>query len=188
MSKAPAGEREREKSQTPSGKRWWRIGRGAWGTVTVIGVVIGLVAALITIWQVRPRHDLGITFTNPPPNAVTPVSCVFTVTGRGSSPTGQTLLLSNEQQGTGSNVNATMYFVVAETNPGTWQALIQVGNASTPGGTPFTLTTWLVNADWINYLTQITPNRRTWWGAPGTPPGAKEIQSVTVSRTAGKCS
>ncbi len=156
--------------------------------VVQIGVVIGIVTGLIFIWQVfGPHSGPGITFTNPPPDTVTPVSCVFTVTGNGSPAAGQALVLSNQQQARGSNVDSTMYFDVAKINPGTWNVAVQVGNAGTPAGTPFTLTTWLVNANWINYLNQVT-NQRQWWGTPGIPPGAEKVQSVTVIRTAGKCS
>ena len=41
------------------------------------------------------------------------------MTGRGSPPAGQAVVLSNQQQGTGSNVDSTMYFAVAKINPGT---------------------------------------------------------------------
>lgn len=191
MPEPPAEQREREEPQTPSRKPWWRIGKGGVKRTVVISVgAIGLAASLITISQVWPRSGPGITFTNPPPNAVTPVPCVFTATGRGSPPSGQALVLSSQQQGIGSNVDSTMYFAVASLNspdPGMWHVVLQVGKASTVGGTLFTLTSWLVNANWVNYWTQANPHP-TWWGTPGTPPGAKKIQFMTVSRTAGKCS
>jgi len=187
MPETPAEEREREeKPQPPNRKRWLR--GAVRSTAARVGAAITLVAALITIgvWlsQILSGSAPGITFTNPPPDAQVP--CVYTVTGHGSPPTGQALVLSNQQQGTGSNVDSTLYFAAAKTNPDTWNVVVQLGKDSTPAGTLFTLTTWLVDADWINYLTQVI-NQRPWWATLGTPPGAKQIQSVTVTRAAGKC-
>lgn len=191
MSATPAKVRKPKVHQTPSPKPRWRIGKGVKHTVAVSSTVIGLAAALITVgvWlaQILPRSGPGITFTNPSPNKVPAVPCVYTVTGRGSPPSGQALVLSNQQQGAGSNADSTMYFAVAKINSGMWNAVLQMGKDSTPGGTRFTLTTWLVNADWVSYLNQVI-NQRLWWGTPGIPPGAKKIQSVTVTRAAGKCS
>jgi hypothetical protein len=189
MSETPAEEREREEEpQTPSRKRWLR--RAVRSTVARVSAAITLGAALITIglWlsQTLSGSGPGITITNPRPDAVTQVPCVFTVTGRGSPPAGQALVFSNQQQGTGGNVDSTMYFAIATIDSDTWHVVAQVGVDSTPAGTPFTLTAWLVNADWINYLNQVV-NPRPWWGTPGTPPGAKKIQSMSVTRTAGKC-
>ena len=94
-------------------------------------------------------------------------------------------MFSVQEQGTGSNVDSTMYWSVPAINQGMWRDNIEVGSNSTPAGTPFTLTTWLVNADWINYLTKA--NHLSWWKTPGPPPESTEIQSVTVIRLPGKC-
>jgi len=178
-----AAKHKKEGSQTPGPKFWHGMGTGARVTVAVIT----LVAAAITIWQVWPSDGPGITFTNPSPNAITPVGCVLTVSGRGSPPTGQALVISNQQQGTDSNVDSTDYFAAATISGNTWQAVSQVGGNSTPPGTPFTLTAWLVNAGWIKYLSQVN-SHPLWWGTLDTPPGAVKIQAMTVTRMAGKCS
>jgi hypothetical protein len=184
MSETVAKEPEQEEIQIPGRKRWRCIGNRVWAT---IGVVATLLAIVVPTWQFWPRHALDIAFTNPSPDAVTSEGCVVTVSGHGSPPAGQALVLSNQQQGTGNSVDSTMYFAIATINGDTWQAVSWLGSGSTPAGTPFTLTAWLVNADWIKYLTQANAHP-TWWGALGAPPGAVEIQSVNVTREAGKCS
>jgi hypothetical protein len=173
-------------SQTSRSKRWQHYGKLTYG-------VIGLVASVITIgllvWQFWPRPG-PITFTDPSPDQLTQVPCNLTVKGIGSPPAGQQLLLSVQEQEQGSsNISSTMHFVVPATGPDTWQMDdVVVGSDSTPTGTPFKLAIWHANADWINYLTQVTARQPAWWNTPGDPPGAVEAQSVTVTREAGKCS
>jgi hypothetical protein len=185
MSETP-GEKPQHQSRMPRSKRWQDYGKLTYG-------LIGLVASLITIgllvWQLSPRPG-PITFTSPSPDQTTQVPCNFTVTGKGSPPAGQQLLLSVQEQEQGnSNISSTMHFVVPTTGPDTWQMDdVVVGSDNTPTGTPFKLTIWRANADWINYLTQVTDHQPAWWNAPGDPPGAMEAQSVTVTREAGKCS
>jgi hypothetical protein len=181
MSETKTNELKREKTQPPRRKRWRRIRKHVVTTIALVGALVGIVAF---IWQVWPRHDLGIAITDPSPD--TSEGCVITVSGHGSPPAGQALVLSNQQQGTGSSVDSTMYFAVATISGDTWQVVSQLGDNSTPAGAPYTLTAWLVNADWIKYLTQADPHP-TWWGTLGAPPGAVEIQSVNVTREAGKC-
>jgi len=136
-----------------------------------------------------PRHDLGITFDSPSANSQVP--CQFTATGSGSPPTGEKLVISNQQQGTGAAIDSNLYFVVITVDADKWHVQVQVGKNDTKAGTPFTLTTWLVSADWVNYLTEVTPGQHPWWhpwwGTPGSPLGAKVIGTVNITRMAGKC-
>jgi hypothetical protein len=156
-------------------------------TYAVLGVVAGLVTIAWAVWQFWPWRAPVIAFTNPVPGTVAEEPCSFTVTGRGAPPSGQALVIGNQQQGTGNNVDSTQNFAVIKTGPDTWQVNVQIGNSGTPGGTTYALTAWLADADWITYLTQVTPNQQPWWGTAGPPPGASAIQTVDVARTGGKC-
>ena len=148
MSETTVVEPERGKAQIPWQERLQHLGKRVWATIAVVAALVTIGVAIRQFW---PRHALGIAFTDPTPDMVASEGCVFTVSGTGSPPAGQALALSNEQQGTGSSVDPTMYFAVATVDGDTWQAVSQVGSDSTPAGTPFMLTAWLVNADWIKY-------------------------------------
>jgi hypothetical protein len=180
MAETAGHKRARKKSKTRWWTRWYSL-------LTGVAVLIGLAASIITILGAWPHHDTGITFMDPSSNGVTPEPCVFTVSGQGTPPAGQVLLLSNQMQGTSDKVDPYLHFVRATMKPNTatWYADMVIGLSSTKGGTPYTLTTWLANGDWAKYLTQVTPNQVTWWSTLEPPPGAKKVETANVTRTAG---
>lgn len=152
--------------------------------IVLLAALIGIVTAAVQYW---PRNHSSIAFTDPSPGQVTPESCSFSVAIHGAPPSGEALVVSDQQQGTTANVDPTLNFTAVRGGPDNWHAVVQIGNSGTGGGTTYGLTIWQANADWITYLTQVTPSKRLWWGTMGPPPGASQIQTATVTRTSGKC-
>jgi hypothetical protein len=183
ITEPPAAAGRPEKSQRRWRKRLRRFFSG-------INLVITLVAALATIgvvvWQFWPRQVYTYIFTGLSHEGATPEPCTFTANGQGTAPAGQVLIVSDQEQGTGDNIDSLLHFGTVTMKPGTdlWYTHVQSGISTTPPGTPYTLTAWLVSADWINYLTQITPNQRTWWSTRAIPPGAKQVATVNIIRDA----
>ena len=173
-----------------SRQRWWRRGRSIFAGVAA---VIGFIAALIAIWSVVPRHHLDIAFTNPQPGEITKVSCNVPIAGRGTAPTGQTIVVSNQEQGTGDKIDPNLYFAAADVGSSRWSVDEQLGTSNTGPGTAYKVTVWLVDTKWIDYFTHVTgfsgakPGPNPWWSSHGPQPGAKMVQAVDVTRSAGKC-
>jgi hypothetical protein len=158
--------------------------------VALVISVVTVVAALITIWAFIPRHHSDITLTNPLPGTIPVEPCNITVTGRGTAPAGQAIVVSNQEQGTGNHVDPNLYFAMAHVGSREWSTAEQLGTSRIAAGTPYTVTVWLVDADWASYLANLTngaPAQNPWWSSHGLPPGAKNVQAVEVTRSAGKC-
>jgi hypothetical protein len=67
-------------------------------------------------------------------------------------------------------------------NTDNWYVDMQIGIKTTPAGTPYTLTAWLVDADWVERLIQNLPHQQTWWNDKKPPPGAKPVATASVAR------
>src|ERR1035441_6831190 len=112
-----------KEQNTPWWKRWWAR------TAAVISFVAAIVTIVAYVQGYLPHHGPEITFTDPQPNEVSQERCVFSVSGRGTPRAGQVLVLSNQVQGTGDNVDPLLHLVVATMKPGT----DQIGRASGGG-------------------------------------------------------
>jgi hypothetical protein len=169
----------------------WR--RRGWGVVVVVTTLISLIAGSIAIWQIVPRHHLDIAFTNPEPGKITMVACNVPIAGRGTAPAGQVIVVSNQEQGTGDNIDPNLYFAKADEGSSGWSVDERIGTSKTGAGTPYTVTVWLVDNKWTDYLTNLTnlvgvnTGQNAWWSSHGPPPGASMVQTVNVTRSAGKC-
>lgn len=169
-------------------KLWWAVFLG-------FAAVIGLVAGILDISQHVPLSHLDIAFTNPNPESGTiPMeACNVQIAGRGTAPAGQTMVVSNQEQGTGANIDPNLYFAMADMGSSGWSADEQLGTSGTAPGTAYTVTVWLVDTNWIDYLTHLTnlpgvnSQQNLWWSSLEPPPGAKMVQAVPVTRSAGKC-
>ena len=169
---------------------WWKRG---WTAFAGVALVIGAVASIITIYLVFPRSHLDIAFTNPQPGEITKVSCNVPIAGRGTAPTGQTIVVSNQEQGTGNKIDPNLYFAAADVGSSRWSVDERLGTSNTAPGTAYKVTVWLVDTNWIDYFTHLTgfsgakPGPNLWWSSHAPPPGAKMVQAVDVTRSAGKC-
>ena len=113
------------------------------------------------VWQFWSRQVYTYTFTGLSPEGATPEPCVFIANGQGVPPAGQVLELATKSRVRATTLTRFFIFGTVTMKPGTnlWYTHVQSGISTTPAGTPYTLTAWMVSADWINYLTQIAPNR-----------------------------
>ncbi len=180
--KVPRAEAD-AKARTP----WWSPLRRL---IALLVSVIGVVGAGITIWTFIPRHHSDIAFTNPVPGTISGEPCNITITGRGTAPAGQVIVVSHQEKGTGNDVDPNLYFATVHVDSGEWSAHEQLGTSSTTAGTPYTVTVWFMDGGWVSYLATLTngtPAQNLWWSSHGLPPGAKKVQAVVVTRSAGKC-
>lgn len=169
------------KSRVRPWKTWWAR--------TVAGVSI--IAAILTIIGFAlgylPHHGPGIKFTNPQSGEPTRERCTFTVSGRGVPSAGKVLVLSIQEHGVGNNVDPLVHLVKATTKPDAdqWSSVVVIGNATTKPGTPFALDAWLIDANWINYLTHQVYPVQSWWSSYNLPPTSKRVGTVNVIRIGG---
>jgi hypothetical protein len=172
---------ERTESQPPWWKRWWAC------TAAGVSFVAAIITILLFALGLLPRHSTGIRFTDPLPSEVSEKRCVFSVSGRGTSPEGKILVLGNQVQGTGDNVDPLLHLVVATMKPGAdhWSADMVIGNTTTKSGTSYTVTAWLMDANWISYLTGQVYPIRNWWASYKLPPDAKVVATAIVTRVGG---
>jgi hypothetical protein len=151
------------------------------------GVIAGLIASGVVIWdQVIPHRHQAFAFTNLSSDGATPESCAFTAKGEGTPPPGRVIVVSNQVQGVGDNIDHLLHFGRANKMPNTnnWYADVQIGISSTKPGTTYTLTAWLADAHWVDNKIRNTPGGHAWWPSDEPPPGAQKIASATVTRTA----
>jgi hypothetical protein len=153
-------------------------------TYAVIILVAALVGIGVPVWQKFGPHPAVYTFTDPSPDGVTQKSCAFTATGQGRPPTGQFIVVSNQVDDVGDNVDPFLHFGEATLMPNTnkWYADIQIGIKDTSPGTLYKLTAWLVSVDWVANMIQNSPNHRTWWNDKEPPPGARQVATASVTR------
>ena len=182
--------------------RWTRLGAIFAGLAIVVAIAIAAVTigtsstskpsgAAGSAVKTLPRH-LPITLTDPPPGGISsPKPCHITIKGTGSAPSGQAILVSNQEQGTGTRVDHHLYFaqptVSAEDE---WFVYEQLGLDKTAPGTPYTITVWLADDAWVKYVASLAEITRSgqspWWSSPWAPPGAKKVVRALVTRF-GKC-
>ena len=166
-------------------RRWQRLNRG-WAIVVGVSVVVALVAGILDISGHFPFHRQVYAFTDPSPDTTMQESCAFTAIVKGTPPAGQVIVVSNQVQGVGDNIDPFLHFGRATPMPNTdkWYVDMQIGINTTSAGTPYTLTAWLVDANWVERLTQNLPHQQTWWNDKKAPPGAKAIATANVTRKA----
>ena len=140
-----------------------------------------------------PSHPLDIAFTNPQPDQITKVSCNVQIAGHGTAPAGQVIVVSNQEQGTGDNIDPNVYFAKANVGSSGWSVDEQLGNSTTAEGTPYRVTVWLVDNKWTDYLTNLTnlpggtTSQNAWWSSHGLPLDRSYVrpahQEVVVQRS-----
>jgi hypothetical protein len=138
----------------------------------------------LALWQYWPHESY--TFTNLSPDEVTAEPCVFTAIGQGKPAAGQLIVVSNQVQAVGDNIDPLLHFVQANPMPNTdkWYADVQIGIRSTSAATSYTLTAWLVDSNGVESLTKASPGYHNWWTDRQPPPGAKQVATANVTRNA----
>jgi len=141
-------------------------------------ITIGLAA--LAVWQAWPRPTY--TFTVPSPDEITTEPCAFRAIVQGKPPTGQIIVVSNQDQDIGDNSDPLLHFGPATQWPNTdkWYAHVQIGDPETKAGTPYTLTAWLMDADTVASLTRTA--HHDWWDDKHAPNGSKQVATVSVTR------
>jgi len=181
-----------EKSKVPAKNRWSQA-QTVW--LIVCGVVVaggaGLVAANAPATTSRPQISPApspamVQFTSPHDvqgQSLPTVGCVMNVTGTGSIPAGDVLVLGSVVRG---NPNQVPLQAVQWSGTASWSVTLHFGQASDANHI-FDIRAVVMPESWNDYLLSeahyYQPNSGETWWASGEPPAPAEVAaSVAVVR------